>query len=339
MKVFSIAKGFHKLWKDTLQNDLSPQERDRLRAITLWQRSRNVALVCDTFGMSRATLYRWIKGFDPKDPCSVKERSRRPHRVRKPQWSWKLGEAVRELREQYPRWGKDKLAILLTQHGWHTSVSTVGRILADLKRRGRLTEPRGIAISATRRSKRPYAVRKPKDYQVSSPGDLVQVDTRDIRPLPAVVLKQFTARDTVSRWDVLEVRSTATAKTAEAFLVSLKTRMPFAVRAIQVDGGGEFCAEFESACKTNGIRLFVLPPKSPKLNGHVERANRTHTEEFYEVYPTGWTVTDLNKELRGWEYIYNCVRPHQSLAYKTPLQFLRDCGTVDTEFTPPLSHM
>ena len=28
----------------------------------------------------------------------------------------------------------------------------------------------------------------------------------------------------------------------------------------------------------------LLPPRSPKLNGHVERGQRTHTEEFYELY-------------------------------------------------------
>jgi hypothetical protein len=50
---------------------------------------------------------------------------------------------------------------------------------------------------------RPYAIRKPKQYAVSRPGDLVQVDTLDVRPLPGVVFKQFTARDVVSRWDVI----------------------------------------------------------------------------------------------------------------------------------------
>ena len=62
-------------------------------------------------------------------------------------------------------------------------------------------------------------------------------------------------------------------------------RMPFPVRAIQVDGGSEFQAAFEAACQARGIRLFVLPPRSPKLNGCVQRAQRTHTEEFYEVTP------------------------------------------------------
>jgi len=50
-----------------------------------------------------------------------------------------------------------------------------------------------------------------------------------------------------------------------------------------VDGGSEFAADFEQACQQCGLRLFVLPPRSPKLNGAVERAQRTHTEEFYQV--------------------------------------------------------
>jgi hypothetical protein len=29
--------------------------------------------------------------------------------------------------------------------------------------------------------------------------------------------------------------------------------------------------------------LFVLPPRSPKLDGHVERANWIYRDEFYEV--------------------------------------------------------
>src|SRR6516164_9619385 len=52
--------------------------------------------------------------------------------------------------------------------------------------------------------------------------------------------------------------------------------MPFPIRALQVDGGSEFAAEFEQACQQRGLYLFVLPPRSPKLNGAVERANRTH---------------------------------------------------------------
>lgn len=86
----------------------------------------------------------------------------------------------------------------------------VGRILTALKPRGLLKEPPRYPISARRRPRpRPYAGRKPPDYPVRAPGDLVQVDTLGVRPRPEVVLKQFTARDAVSRWDVVEAQRQA----------------------------------------------------------------------------------------------------------------------------------
>ena len=124
-------------------------------------------------------------------------------------------------------------------------------------------------------------MRKPKDCHVIEPGDLIQLDTLDIRPLPGIVLKHFTAQDTISRWDVLDVYSRATATTAARFRDELERRMPFKIKAIQVDGGSEFEAVFEEECWWPEIRLFVLPPRSPKLNGGAEQAHRTHTESFY----------------------------------------------------------
>jgi putative transposase len=199
----------------------------------------------------------------------------------------------------------------------------IGRILRRLRQCGLLVEPLRHPISARRvRPLRTYAVRKPPQYCARHPGDLVQVDTLDVRPLPGIVLKHFTARDVVSRWDVVEVHQRATATTATTFLDTLQARMPFPVRAIQVDGGSEFHAAFETACQRRGIRLFALPPRSPKLNGAVERAQRTHTEEFYEVWDLPWTATALNPHAQRWEQIYNTVRPHQALGYLTPAEFL-----------------
>ena len=338
MEVFSIAKGFYRLTRNA-PPELSQKEFDRLRAMTLYREAEDVRLVCDTFGISRATLYRWLKGFDPKDWTSLKEESRRPRRVRRPLWSRELVGAVKELRERYPRWGKDKLVVLVRDQGHEVSTSTVGRILKHLKQRGELREPKGRVISAKRKSRRPYGVRKPKDYSVERPGDLVQVDSLDVRPFPWITLKQFTARDVISRWDVMEARRRATATTAKEFLETLEQRMPFKVKALQVDGGSEFYSDFEEECQKKRIRLFVLPPKSPKLNGCVERAHRTHTEEFYEVYEVSWNVTELNPELQKWENTYNCIRPHQALNYKTPLQFLKDNGIVSSDYSSNLSHM
>ena len=91
-----------------------------------------------------------------------------------------------------------------------------------------IKEPVSNHISFKRRRwQRPYAIRKPKEYVAKKPRDIVEVDTLDVRPLPGVVLKHFTARDVISRWDVFEAHSRATSNTASGFIDGLLKRMPF----------------------------------------------------------------------------------------------------------------
>ena len=87
-------------------------------------------------------------------------------------------------------------------------------------------------------------------------------------------------------------------------------------------GGSEFQDTFERECQKRGIKLFTLPPRSPKLNGHVERAQRSHTEEFYEVTEAGFEIGELNRTLLEWGKVYNTVRSYQALGYLTPQEFL-----------------
>jgi hypothetical protein len=46
-----------------------------------------------------------------------------------------------------------------------------------------------------------------------------------------------------------------------------------------------------------GLQLFVLPPRSPKLNGRVERAQRTHKEEFYQLLDPPASLAELKAQL------------------------------------------
>ena len=119
------------------------------------------------------------------------------------------------------------------------------------------------------------------------------------------------------------IRATASAGTARSFLDDLVDRLPFPVEAIQVDGASEFMASFETACQDRGIALNVLPPRSPKLNGRVERLNGTSRREFWECYDGDLDLPTVQQALHEWEITYNTIRPHQALGYETPLAFLR----------------
>ncbi|MGB9791294.1 MAG: integrase core domain-containing protein [Thermacetogeniaceae bacterium] len=153
---------------------------------------------------------------------------------------------------------------------------------------------------------------------------MVQIDTLEVRPEPGRVYKQFSAGDVVSKWGFADIRNAATASTAKEFLDELIKRSPFEIKAIQVNGGSEFYGDFEMACKEYGIKLFCLPPRSPKLNGVVERLNRTYREEFWECYEGEINLEEMRRELKRWTFeVYNRVRPHQSLGYMSLAQFLQ----------------
>ena len=326
MRQIYLQRQFYHLAKKNIPRPSELAKR-RQKDLEVWkalrQHGMNAKEASKVVGISAATLYRWQRRFEQEGWQGLEERSRRPKRVRQRQWSQDLIEDVRALRCLYPGWGKEKIKVLLEQDDMECSVSTVGRIIGYLKSRKAIPEGNHKRKwKAKRRYKRPYAIRKPKGYEVSEPGDIVQIDTLDIYPFPGVHYKHFTARDVISRWDVIEVYPKASSRQAKQFLHSVLQRMPFRPKAVQVDGGSEFKAEFEQACEELGIQLFVLPPRSPKLNGRVERAHRTHLDEFYAFQDPIVDLEELNKELRKWEWIYNNIRPHRALDNLTPRKYI-----------------
>jgi putative transposase len=340
MRQIYLQTQLYRLAKTKLINP-SEGAKTREKILRAWNALRSKGVksqeASQLLGVSRSSLYRWKRRLKIEGWKGLEERSRKPKHLRQHQWTIEEEEAVRSYRKLYPCWGKEKIKVLLDLEGIHLSVSSVERIIHSLKEKHAILEVYyKKRWKGQRRSKRPYAIRKPKDYPVEKPGDIVQIDTLDIHPFPAIHFKHFTARDVVSRWDFIEVFPTAKSRQAKAFLMHLLQRSPFPVRAVQVDGGSEFMAEFERACQDLGIKLFVLPPRSPKLNGCVKRAHRTHLEEFYAFHEPESDLESLNKSLRAWEWVYNHVRPHRSLDNLSPKQYI---DTNYPQLTPQLSHM
>ena len=271
-------------------------------------------------GIGRATLYRWMQAPIPQ--------SRRPHRCRTPSFTPALVQAVEELRADNPIWGKRKLAVLLRREGVAVSTSTVGRILRKLMHKGVVTpvptlrrtpDARRIRLNTRQR----YARRLPKGLKPSSPGEIVQIDTLFVNVRPDRAIKHFTAYDPVAKWTVGHVATKASARSAKALLDKLQTHMPFKVTGIQVDGGSEFMADFEQACRDTGLTLFVLPPKRPQLNGAVERAQGSWRYEFYACFDLPHRIDRLQTYVDAFAHRFNHHRPHQALGDQTPAEYLQ----------------
>jgi transposase InsO family protein len=322
------------------QGTISQDAARRLRWLDYYSKRKDARLTCRHFGISPQTFYRWKNRFDPYDLTTLEASSRRPHRVRRPMTPGPVVDGILKLRQKYPRWGKDKLVVLLREQGLAVSTSTVGRVMKRLKERGVLVEPLNIrqAREARKRRRKPrYAIRKPQGYRVTGPGDLVQVDTLQIRLQSDDCRWQFSSRDLISRWNVSRVYRRATSFTASLFLEYLERKFPFPVRALQIDGGSEFKKHFERACQERGIRLFIIPPRTPKLQAYVESANNTHRREFYEVEDIALGLEEHNRQLEDWDKTYNYIRPHQSLDYLTPAKYYQ--GWLKSHPQPRLSLM
>jgi transposase InsO family protein len=275
-------------------------------------------------------LYRW------SERCEFK--SRRPHKVCGPRRPAGLAEEVERLRLDFPMWGKAKIGPLVRELGFQASDSTVGRILSALIARGRAPAVpdllRKVGPRAASKA-RPYAVRKPKEVQFGKPGDVVQIDTLSISLLPGRTIKQFTAYDPHAKWTVAAPYARATAKNAAEFLLRVCAQMPDPIKAIQIDGGSEFMAEFELACKEAKLPLYVLPPRSPKLNGAVERCNGAWRYEFYACNELPLNLQKLAQRVDAFQHLYNHHRPHGALAGLTPAKYL----SLRRAEEPPPSHI
>ena len=98
---------------------------------------------------------------------------------------------------------------------------------------------------------------------------------------------------------------------------------------IRVDNGPEFIAEkLKDWCSRNEITLHYIQPGKPTQNSLIERFNRTFRTEFLDVY-----LFENIKQMRNyseiWVWMYNNERPHKSLQYLTPRDFLLKYGKLN----------
>ena len=279
----------------------------------------------ETIGLAKSTYHDWRTAFRRGGLKALAPKSTRPKSVRQRQWTDADDRAVLQLRAEYPFMGKARLKAMLDRRGVRLSVSTVGRIVAKAVADGRARPAsfcEGRAKPKRRRGfKSAWARRWKYSDKAETPGQMVQIDhmtcSRDGQSL-----KEFRAVCPVSKFTASRVFSRATAGNAKRFLEAAAGAMPFPIKSIQVDGGSEFMADFESACEALEIPLHVLPPRRPQWNGCVERGNRSARIEFWSRYDGPFTVAAVTPALAGHEFFHNYQRPHGALDCRTPNEYL-----------------
>ncbi|WP_446831958.1 helix-turn-helix domain-containing protein [Candidatus Foliamicus sp.] len=323
--------------KRVRMDDTTPGDAfERLRKIETYRELRaegcGEAAALRAVGWSRSTYYRWQARYRSQGVKGLAAKSRRPRRTHPARWTRAQEWAVWRMRKHYPFMGKRRLKVMLDREGILLSESTIGRILVKgvcLRRITPCAFCRGRVTAKRRRNfANGHAQRWRPGVKAAQPGEWVQIDHMSVSR-DGDTLKEFKAVCPVSKQLVVRVYSRATANNARRFLQAVRTELPCPLQSLQVDGGAEFRAEFEDACQTLQIPLAVLPPKSPQLNGVVERANDSSKTEFWNLYSGQLTVKDAAPALAQYQHFYNHVRPHYALDLLTPMQYLRKYRTAE----------
>ena len=238
--------------------------------------------------------------------------------MRQPETLPEVMERVRAVREQYPRWGREKLRVLLSEEGITLSAKSIDRVIGRLKVLGVLREavrPRKVARWRHAR------LRRPRELVADSPGALVQMDSKQVTLGNGKVVYQFGAVDCFTRKRVVALAPRLDSRHGAQFLKLAVSRFPFPIRAVQSDGGSEFLKEFMATASQLKLSHYFNRPNYPQGNGRIERSFRTDEEEFYQVEELPADLGGLEQALLAWNHTYETVRPHQALGYKTPDQF------------------
>ena len=277
--------------------------------------SRNVARTCRHFGISRQAFYKWKRRFNELGAAGLYDRPRTPHRSPRAT-AREVVSRILYLRQHY-HFGPGMIADYLKRfHQVSIAPSSVHRLLGK----------HGMSRLPANQKHRPQRTRWTR-YEKPQPGHRLQLDVKFLERIPGTRkrLYQFTAIDDCTRIRVLKVYDARNQRTAMQFIDDVVRRLPFRVHVIQTDNGAEFQSQFHWHVERLDIRHVYIRPRSPHLNGKVERSHRIDDQEFYQLLDQGGVTDDIhlfNDKLREWEDYYNYHRPHGALDGQTPYERL-----------------
>ena len=282
---------------------------------------------CDAFGISKPTIYRW-KGIykdHGRDNISLIPKSRRPNTLRSPSWDIRIIQFIKDIRKDHRNLGKYKIKPLLDIYCNDNSipqisVSLIGKII---KRENIYYQRRGRYYHNPNH-KRPqvsYKSRVKRSPRVSSQGH-IEIDTI-VRFVNGLKLYIINAVDIYARFEFAYSYKTLTSKNGSDLLDKLFTVYPGKIHTVQTDNGLEFHKYFHTNLEKRGIKHVYIYPRCPKINGYIERCNRSLSEEFIEDnLNKAYNLPEFNRALIDHLIWYNTDRVHSGLKNLSPINFI-----------------
>lgn len=268
---------------------------------------RNISALCEEYGISRKTGYKWIKRY-LENGC-FEDQSRKPKNI-SCKTDEKIEKLIIEVRQKRPGWGARKIHSYLAHKGHDMPcVRTVNNLL---KRNGLISLEASRASRPFKRFEREYSNEL---WQADFKGDILMADGNRCYPL--------TIMDDHSRYALLVEPKINQKGVLQSFIQTF--RIYGLPQSVLTDNGATFAGfkngytQFEKALMDQDILPIHGRFYHPQTQGKIERFHRSMKNEVLRFHPI-LNFTDAIHSLGEWKTVYNNERPHEALGDRCPAQ-------------------
>ena len=311
---------------------VEPMDEKRRFILTMESGLYNMTEVCDRFGISRKTGYKWYNRYRSEGFDGLVERSRAPHSCphRTPP---EIAKLIIDKRDQKKNWGPRKILDHFALERPDLAMpaeSTTGDIL---RRAGRVK-------SRKKRHKSAHPTAPP--LKVDAPNQVWTMDFKgEFRLLNGVYCYTFTVEDAHSRFLICCDGLESTAGAGVRPVLDRAFTEYGLPQAVRTDNGSPFVSTGRLGLTRLGVWLIKLAiphqriaPASPWQNGRHERMHRTLKQEA--TIPPGADLKAQQERFDRFRLDYNTDRPHQSLGGDTPAShYRRSSRSKPSRIGPP----
>ncbi len=325
-----LKQDYNQLMK-TIENSLSFEKSDvaafRLKCLNHYY-NYGWKSTCDAYEISKSILYIWKHKYEKSGGNLNKlvPKKTKPKRVRNMKTDYRFIELIKSMRQEYGNLSKYKLKIFVDELALKLniatiSVSTIGKII---KRKNFFfdNQSRLVPIDQARKQRYLNRQRAKKAPRVNHSGFL------ELDSITTFINGQkfqfICCLDVYTKVAYSKLVPTLSSEQALKTLLEFLKKYPVVVKTIQTDNGSEFLGEFNDYLQQKKIKHLFTYPRCPRINGSIERYNRTFQEECVNrsdaIY---YSKSEFLIEMESYFLWYNFHRPHQALNYLSPMQFLK----------------
>jgi len=296
--------------------------------------SLNITELCELYGVSRKTGYKWIDRYLRQGPAGLEARSRRPS-CSPNATSPEIVSAILEVRRRHPSWGAKKLLTILGQRHRRWDFPGRSTVCDILSRHGMVPKQRH-----RRRIGHPG---KPTS-QILAPNATWCADFKgQFKTGDGIYCYPLTVTDGYSRY-LLGCQGLLTTAVKESKPVFMRLFKEYGLpKRIRTDNGVPFATNTLarlSALSAWWVRLGVLPeliePGKPQQNGRHERMHKTLKAEATK--PPAGNLAAQQRKFNRFRSEFNDERPHEALDQQTPASVYQSSPRELPNKLPPLEY-